>query len=125
MSIFEQNHKAAARSLVGKVIKVGAVEVTILSAEGYPMAENNRAPYTPVTTMKPGSVFCPRHRGGLLVLVACHDGGAPGGCVLIRKARVNGQLVNGPGRVAAALGIVKPDATGRITENKKGLRLAI
>ncbi|MFA5935572.1 MAG: hypothetical protein WC787_01830 [Patescibacteria group bacterium] len=123
MSIFEQNCKPLAKSLVGQVLKVGNQEVEILQAQGYPRTDNEQGIYVPILDMKPGSVFCPQHRGGLLFLVACSDGGKPGGCVLIRKVRVDGNVISGPGRVAEALGVEKVGSTGRITNSREKLTL--
>jgi 3-methyladenine DNA glycosylase Mpg len=118
--MFRAGYREVAKDLFGKVIKVNSTAVEVLDAEGYPRKENDKAPYTPVVTMKPGEVFCPRHRGGILVLIACHDGNRPGGCVLIRKIIKDGRVVNGPGRVAEALGIKQPGTRG-VMAHKEGV----
>lgn len=113
--MFKVTYDRLARDLADKTLKVGTVEVQILQAEGYPRRENVRAPYTPVLTMDAGRVLCPKHRGALLVLIACQDGDGAGGCVLLRKIMKDGRVVNGPGRVAEALGITDADTRGSLS----------
>jgi 3-methyladenine DNA glycosylase Mpg len=125
MTLFSQSHKQLAKSLTGKKIRVGEIEAEILKAEGYSRRENEAPTYAPVLKMKPGSVYCPRHRGGLLVLIACNDGESPGGCVLIRKVSIDGTTHNGPGRVAQALGIDESKTEGRLKESNGTLTLHI
>lgn len=121
--MFANEYRTVAHALVGKTIQLDAHSIQILEAEGYSKKSNQSAPYTPITTMRPGQIFCPRHRGGLLVLVACHDRNAPGGCVLIRKIQKNGRIINGPGRVAQALGITEPETRGVIKQRPDHLTI--
>lgn len=113
--MLDQSFKKLARSIKGFVIAVGDRKVEVLEAQGYARHENEDHPYTPVLDMKSGEFFCPPHRGGLLLLIACSDGGKPGGCVLVRKVKVGDTIVNGPGRVCQALGIEVPVERGKIT----------
>lgn len=114
--MFANEYRSVANTLVGKTIRLDDQSIQILETQGYSRKSNQSAPYTPVTKMRPGQIFCPRHRGGLLVLVACHDRNAPGGCVLIRKIQKDGRVINGPGRVARALGITEPETHGIIKQ---------
>lgn len=123
MSFFQQSCKPLAKALVGKTLKVGEKSFQILKAEGYPRKDNEKGIYAPILEMRPGTVYCPPHRGGLLFLIACLDGQGPGGCVLIREVSLDGAVIKGPGRVTEALGIVEPKSEGRCTEAKESLNL--
>jgi 3-methyladenine DNA glycosylase Mpg len=123
MSFFQQSCKTLARALVGKTLRVGEKSFQILKAEGYPRKDNETGIYAPILEMRPGAVYCPPHRGGLLFLIACPDGQGPGGCVLIREVSFEGTAIKGPGRVAEALGITDAKSSGRLTEVKDSLNL--
>lgn len=125
MSVFQQNCKPLAKALVGKKLKFGDHEAEILEAQGYPRKDNETGIYTPILEMRPGAVFFPRHRGVLLFLIACPEGNAPGGCVLIRKVRIGDTVHSGPGKVAQALGVEEAGSQGRLIEAKETLNLHI
>lgn len=112
--MLEQSHKKLARALKGVTLVHDGRTAEVLAAQGFNSRENEGHPYNPVLTMKPGEFFCPKFRGGLLLLIASLDGSKPGGCVLVRKVRINGTIVNGPGRVCEALGFDSPVNKGKI-----------
>ncbi len=126
MALFALNHRELARELMGMRLIVGASTVTILEAEGYSKKQNADPLYRPLLEMPAGSVYCPRRRNAILTLVACHDGGAPGGCILLRAVEIDGAVVQGPGRVSDTLGIVTHAQQGTVvvhTEDMIELRL--
>ena len=108
---WEQDPKRVAVDLLGRVMQVGELFATILEARGYAREENSGL-YGPVLTLSSGSVYCPRRHNTLLVLIATHDQGAPGGCVLIREVEIDGVLYKGPGKVSASLGIDRHGVSG-------------
>ncbi|TAK04761.1 hypothetical protein EPO33_02065 [Patescibacteria group bacterium] len=105
VTLLDMNHKELARQLMGAQLIVGGVAATILEAQGYSRKENSDPLYRPLLALPPGSVYCPRRRNAILTLIACRDGGEPGGCILLRTIEVDGAVVQGPGRVSEALGI--------------------
>lgn len=125
MKFFQQSYRQLAKALIGRTFTFKRKEVEILQAQGFPRTENEAPLYAPVIDMKPGEVFCPRHRGGILLLIACLDGNGPGGCILIRKVKIGDETYNGPGRVSEALKIEEHKTTGRISEVRGNLILEI
>lgn len=114
--MFDQSCKQLARSIKGSILVLGSIKAEIVEAEGYSRRENESDPYAPVLNMQPGEFFCPRHRAALLLLIACPDNGKQGGCVLIRKVKIDERVVSGPGRVCQALGIGDPMTKGKMTQ---------
>lgn len=103
---WEQDPGRVAGALIGMRMQVGAVDAVILDADGYRRAENEaNGLYTPILEALPGSVYCPKRRNAVLFLFATHDRGAPGGCVLIRAAEIDGSVYDGPGKLTERLGI--------------------
>jgi len=111
---WEQNPKKVAVDLLGRVMQVGQLFATILDAEGY-TREQNTGLYTPVVSMEPGSVYCPRRHNTVLLLLATYDQGERGGCVLVREVEIDGILYKGPGKVTACLGIDQHGMVGNTT----------
>ncbi len=109
---FEQEPKAVAQALLGKVMIVGDVKAAILEAKGFRRATNTGI-YEPVTQMPAGDVYCPRVRNSIIILLATHDRGQIGGCVLIRVAEVEAVIYDGPGKVAERMGITVPKTSGK------------
>lgn len=113
MNLWEQQPQDAAHGLLGKTLIVGNYEATVLVADGYPRSENTtNGLYGPILEAVPGTVYCPRHRNSVLLLIATHDQGEPGGCVLIRAAEVQGVIYRGPGRVSERLELREHGTTG-------------
>jgi 3-methyladenine DNA glycosylase Mpg len=124
--MFKQTPAALAKALMGQTLRIGHRVAEILEAQGYAKRDNEQGIYKPILELNPGQVFCPQFRTGILVLVACYDRGEePGGCVLIRKVKVDGKVVSGPGRVAEALGITESGTYGRMSETQDGLSLKL
>ncbi|MDD5438037.1 MAG: hypothetical protein PHC70_02745 [Patescibacteria group bacterium] len=117
-AFFHQNFVSAAKSAVGKKIRIGGLEAEILEAKGYSRSDNDTPLYSPIISMQPGGVYLPRYRGGILFLIACRDGMDAGGCILVKKISINGDVFNGPGRVSEALGCTTHGQSGRLTESK-------
>lgn len=120
-AFFQENFLRAAKEAVGKKIKVGAKEAEVLEAQGFSRRENDTPLYTPILSMQPGQVYCPRYRGAILFLVACRDGG----CALIKKISINGTVHKGPGKVSEALGLTEHGQSGTLTESRGLLILRI
>lgn len=116
---FKPDYKQLAKALVGRKMIVGSKEVTILEAKGFPKRENETPLYLPIVSMQPGQIYCPRLRNAVLLLVACNDGANIGGCVLVKAIELDDEVIQGPGRVTAALGI-EAKSTGHITERDDG-----
>ena len=113
MNIWENNPSDVARALQGKTMVFDSGEMTILLADGYPRSENTQnGLYAPILTADPGTIYCPRHRNALLILIATHDQGEPGGCVLIRAAEVGGHIYRGPGRISSRIQLDTHGMTG-------------
>lgn len=105
---FDQSFAAIAAGLVGQECKLLNGNVfTILEAEGF-ARESNLKGYTGVVDLKPGSMHLHPSMGHTLILIATKDGSERGGCVLIKRARIGGKTVTGPGRISKALGLVYP-----------------
>lgn len=121
MALLEMDHKEFARELMGMRLIVGGTTVTILEAEGYTRKQNADPLYRPLLEMPAGSVYCPRRRNAILTLIACHDGGSPGGCALLRAVEIDGAVVQGPGRVSETLGIVTHAQQGTIVVHTEGM----
>jgi 3-methyladenine DNA glycosylase Mpg len=116
LSLFTQNFKECAKALLGKRLHVGNQSAWIIDAQGYSRKENSTGIYEPMLHMVPGTVFIPRYRGGFLLLITCHDDGAPGGCVLLRAVS-NGSKIAGPGRVVDHFGLKTHGLTGEMVEH--------
>ncbi|MDP3735104.1 MAG: DNA-3-methyladenine glycosylase [bacterium] len=110
VSIFAHNTGEVAKNLIGMTMVVGKLDAVILEAKGYSRSDNEKdGLYRPLLDMNPGEVFIPpRRRGVSLILIATHDRGRPGGCVLIRAGEINGAVFDGPGKLSRALGINMP-----------------
>lgn len=125
MNMFAVSYKDAASAAQGKRLVVGGRVAWVLRAKGFSRVQNDGGVYRPVMEMDPGQVFCPRMRNAILILVACYDGGKPGGCVLIDEIEIGGEIVKGPGRVSDALGLQEAKAVGQIREDGCDLVLEI
>lgn len=127
MSLFDKSYENLSDLVCGRTIHVSGRRFTIMAAEGYSRRENEAPLYRPLTTMTPGQVYCPRQRRAILFLIACRDGMAYGGCILIRELRTpTGAVFTGPAAVSEALGIGMHKATGRMVELPEGdLRLEL
>ena len=103
---WQQSPAAVARLLLGKTIIVGGQEATVLSTEGFRRAENgDNGLYRPMLEMEPGSIYCPRRRNAVLLLLVTADREAWGGCVLVRAIESGGCIYHGPGAVTNFLEI--------------------
>lgn len=121
MSLFDLNYKDLAKRMIGKTLIAGQINAVILDAAGYALAENEKdGLYRPMLGMRAGDLYTPRRRNAILTLVVCNDRGLAGACVLIRAIEINGQVVEGPGKVSQALGFTKPKDPGHLEELEGG-----
>jgi len=125
MTFFDQSYGKLAKALVGRTLVVGKTEVEVLAAQGYSRESNSDPLYEPVISKNPGEIYCPRHRGAILLLIACKDKSLEGGCVLIRKIKIGEVEYSGPGLVSEALGITEHKSTGQIREVRGKLVLSM
>ncbi|GEM_PF-3061740 len=125
MPLLNQGYSSFAALIKGRRIKTTSSEIEIVEAVGYSRKDNSSPLYESILDVPAGTVYCPRYRGGILVLIACHDTGRPGGCVLLRKAKANGRIISGPGHVAEALGITIQKTKGYIVEDGEVLVLTL
>lgn len=102
-AFWRDNASPVARKLKGKKMLAGKIEAEIIKAQGYRKHEN-KGVYIPVTEIPAGDVYCPKTRQ-VLLLIATHDSGQMGGCVLIREIKIGDEHIKGPGNVSKALGI--------------------
>ncbi len=103
---WKKSPKKVAQDLSGKVVKHGKIRAVIKKAQGFSRKENQAGIYEPLLEMEPGGIYLPWNRA-ILFLIATHDRGAPGGCVLIREIEIKGVLYKGPQKVAEQLHINK------------------
>lgn len=108
MSFFDRSPIKVARDLVGKQIKVGRVVCTIL--EALPRTETDNARWLrskPLFGDNLVDVYVSQYRSARLLFLRT----APDTCVRIDKVSVAGEVIDGPGRICAGLGI-KQEKTG-------------
>lgn len=114
-AFWEQSPRMIARQLIGMCMVYGDVLATVLHARGYRRSENIQdGLYHPVLSMPPGSVYCPRRRNAVLLLLTTKDEGEFGGCVLVRTAEVEGGIFDGPGKLTQRLGITRHGMRGEV-----------
>jgi 3-methyladenine DNA glycosylase Mpg len=109
---WQEDPKEVAQKLLGKTMVFKNTRGIILKAEGF-RRKTNTGIYKPIAEMAPGGVYCPRVRNSIIILIATFDNGRPGGCVLIKAAKIKNEVYNGPGKVAEQMGIVEPRSTGQ------------
>ncbi len=105
-AFFDQGFAAIAAAIVGqRLTLLNGTVITVLKAKGFDRASNLKG-YTGVVGLPSGSVHLHPSMGHTLILIATKDGSEPGGCVLVQAARIDGKVVDGPGKVSKALGLV-------------------
>ena len=121
MGLFDVSYEKQATKLRGKLLRVGPRTFTLNEVVGYAKKENDAGVYRPIVAMAPGSVYFPQHRNSILFLIACRDGGAYGGCVLVGELLSGGAgTITGPKNVTEAVGVCVPKSTGRVIELSNG-----
>lgn len=121
MGLFDKSYDKVPDLLRGKILHTPNGRFTINVAEGYAREENESGLYRPILGMPPGGAYFPRQRNAILFLIACRDGMAHGGCVLIREVlSASGGIHSGPAAVSAAVGVTVPKTAGRVIELDSG-----
>lgn len=101
MEFFERSPNVVASSLIGKGLRRGDLQATILGAEGYARSQNSKPAYRRVLELSAGHVVCGTAQGHVLLLLVTKGGG----CVLIRSIQIGDEVHEGPGNVSRALGL--------------------
>lgn len=121
MALFDKSYDRVPDLLRGKILHTPQGRFTINAAEGYSRKENDAGLYRPILGMPPGGAYFPRRRNAILFLIACRDGMAHGGCVLIREVlSASGGVFTGPAAVSEAVGVTVPKTAGRVVELASG-----
>lgn len=127
MALFDKSYDVLPDMLRGRILHTPNGEFTITDVEGFSKRENDSPLYRPVLSLKPGQAYFPRRRNAILFLIACRDGMAYGGCVLVRGLlSARGGAFDGPGACSTAVGVAIPKLIAEVVEQPDGhLRLVL
>lgn len=121
MALFDKSYDVLPDLLRGRILHTPHGEFTITAVEGYSKIENDSPLYRPVLSLKPGQAYFPRRRNAILFLIACRDGMAYGGCVLVRGLlSARGGALEGPGACSVAVGVTIPKLIAEVVERPDG-----
>jgi len=97
---YKNNAKQVAEALVGKKIEANGLVAEIVETEAYEGGEQTAR--RGCMKLAPGQLGVMPFRGNYFLNVGTQEAGVPS-CVMIRAVNVDGELVDGPGKVGKVL----------------------
>lgn len=120
-TFFNRPPGVVAKELVGKILQVGDVQATILSALPQTAQDNARwIGRRPIFGPEPVDVYVASYRGVRLMFLRT---GAANSCVRIDAVSVDGVSYSSPSKVCKAFGI-ESEMTGKLAFNDRIARVA-